>query len=482
MSARPLPTSTPAARGVDPARVLAFLDALDSADDIEPHSLMILRHGQVVTAGWWNPYTPDRLQLLYSLSKSFTGTAAALAAAGKLIDLDAPVISYFPEFAADITDPRSRAMLVRHVATMSSGHLGETLDAARALDPEELVRGFLLLPPERDPGTVFAYNQPTTYTLAAIVQRVTGRSLTAYLRPRLLDPLGIGQAAWLSDRTGRELGFSGLHTTTDAVARLGELYLRRGVARGERLLPEDWVTEATRPHVATAGGMGGPGREDWDLGYGCQFWMSRHGYRGDGAYGQFCLVLPEQDAVIVTTAETERMQEMLNLVWAHLLPAFGPAPLTGREAAERALRERLAGLALPPAPGRGVPPGRADDWAAAAFVPAGGRCADQPGLSAVTVRGEPGGWTVTLTDDGHDLPLRLDGDGWTVTEDPVPVAVSGGWTDATTLGLDLLFLETPHHLLLTCSLPDRAFTARWSTQPLHGGPLRARRAPRPPSP
>ncbi|MFD7302007.1 serine hydrolase domain-containing protein [Streptomyces pharetrae] len=482
MSARPLPTSTPAAQGVDAAGVLAFLDALDTADGIEPHSLMILRHGHVVTAGWWAPYTPDRLQLLYSLSKSFTGTAAALAAAEGLIDFDAPVISYFPEFAADITDPRSRAMRVRHVATMSSGHLGETIDAALALDPAEPVRGFLLLPPERDPGTVFAYNQPTTYTLAAIVQRVTGQPLTAYLRPRLLDPLGIGEAAWLRDRTGRELGFSGLHATTDAVARLGELYLRDGVRQGERLLPEGWVAEATRPHVPTAGGMGDTEREDWDQGYGCQFWMSRHGYRGDGAYGQFCLVLPEQDAVIVTTAETERMQEMLNLVWAHLLPAFGPAPLTGREPAERALRERLAGLALPPAPGRPRPPGRADDWAAAAFVPAGGLCVDQPGLSAVTVRGEPGGWTVTLTDDGHDLPLRLSGEGWTVAEDPAPVAVSGGWTDATTLSLDLLFLETPHHLLLTCSLQDRVFTARWSTQPLHGSPLRTRCAPRPPSP
>jgi len=481
MSVRPLPTSTPAAQGVDPAGILAFLDALDTADEIEPHSLMILRHGHVVTAGWWAPYTPDRLQLLYSLSKSFTGTAAAFAAAEGLIDFDAPVISYFPEFAADITDPRSRAMLVRHVATMSSGHLGETLDAARALDPAELVRGFLLLPPEHDPGTVFAYNQPTTYTLAAIVQRVTGQPLTAYLRPRLLDPLGIGDAVWLRDRTGRELGFSGLHATTDAVARLGELYLRDGVRQGVRLLPEGWVAEATRAHVPTAGGMGDTEREDWDQGYGCQFWMSRHGYRGDGAFGQFCLVLPEQDAVIVTTAETERMQGMLNLVWAHLLPAFGAAPLTGREPGERALGERLAGLTLPPAPGRPAPPARADDWTAAAFIPAGGLCADQPGLAAVTLSGEPDGWTVTLTDDGHDLPLRLGGAGWTVTEDPAPVAVSGGWPDAATLSLDLLFLETPHHLLITCSLPGRVFTARWSTQPLHGGPLRTRRTPRPPS-
>ncbi|MFI9344684.1 serine hydrolase domain-containing protein [Streptomyces sp. NPDC052773] len=482
MSVRPLPSSTPAAQGVDASGVLAFLDALDAAPEIEPHSLMILRHGHVVAAGWWAPYTPDRPQLLYSLSKSFTATAAALAAAEGLIDFDAPVISYFPEFAADITDPRSRAMLVRHVATMAGGHLAETLDAARALDPAELVRGFLLLPPDRDPGTVFAYNQPTTYTLAAIVQRVTGQPLTDFLRPRLFDPLGIGEAAWLRDRTGRELGFSGLHATTDAVARLGQLYLNDGVWEGVRLLPEGWVAEATRPHIPTAGGMGDTDRADWDQGYGCQFWMSRHGYRGDGAYGQFCLVLPEHDAVVVTTAQTERMQQLLDLVWEHLLPAFGTAPPTGRERTEAALRERLSRLALAPAPGRTTPPQRADDWAAAAFIPKGGVCAAQPGLSAVAVREDADGWTVALTDDGHDLVLRLgDGAGWTVAEEPVPTAVSGGWTDPGTLALDVLFLETPHHLLITCTLPDRTFTARWSTQPLHGGPLRTRRAPRPPS-
>ncbi|MBI0384676.1 beta-lactamase family protein, partial [Streptomyces albiflaviniger] len=193
----------------------AFLDAVEGAPDIEPHSLMILRHGRLIASGWWAPYTAERPHLLYSLSKSFTSTAAGLAVAEGLLDLDAPVISYFPEFEAEITDPGSRAMLVRHVASMASGHLEETLERAFGLDPEEPVRGFLRLPPDRAPGTVFAYNQPATYTLAAIVQRVTGQSLTEYLRPRLFDPLGIGETAWLQVPAGRDLGFSGLFAATD---------------------------------------------------------------------------------------------------------------------------------------------------------------------------------------------------------------------------------------------------------------------------
>ncbi|MEU9173551.1 serine hydrolase domain-containing protein [Streptomyces sp. NPDC048420] len=466
-----LPTSTPAAQGVDAAGIQAFLDALESDPRIEPHSLMLLRHGQVVASGWWAPYAPERPHLLYSLSKSFTATAAGFAVAEGVIGLDDPVISYFPEFEADITDPRSRAMLVRHVASMASGHLEETYDRARALDQEEPVRGFLLLPPDRAPGTVFAYNQPATYTLAAIVQRVTGQSLSEYLRPRLLDPLGIGEVGWIRGRTGRELGFSGLHATTDAIARLGLLYLRGGVWEGERLLPEWWVTEATRAQISHSQ-AGEDGWSDWQQGYGFQFWMARHGYRGDGAYGQFCVVLPEQDVVLAMTSETVEMQKVLDLAWEHLLPAFGPDPLPGREEADADLADRLSRLALPPAEGKPYPPDLA-----AAYTPYGGACADQPTLTAVEVG--PGG-RVTLVDDGDRLELGPMGGeaGWTVVEEPVPVAVAGGWTDAETLVVDVAFLETPHHLLVTCSPADRTFTARWRTQPLHVGPLRRMRAPR----
>ncbi|MCX4767539.1 beta-lactamase family protein [Streptomyces sp. NBC_01275] len=484
MTLRPLPTSTPSAQGVDASRVLAFLDALEAAEAVEPHSVMILRHGRVVAAGWWAPYRPDRPQLLYSVSKSFTATAAGFAVAEGLIGLDDPVVSYFPEFEADITDPRSRAMRVRHLPSMTSGHEAETYDRARALDQVELVRGFLLLPPDRDPGTVFAYNQPATFTLAAILQRVTGQSLTAYLRPRLLDPLGIGEVGWLKGRSGRELGFSGLHGATDALARLGQLYLDEGVWEGKRLLSREWVAEATRAHLPTAGYMGDAGgqdaeQRDWDLGYGFSFWQSRHGYRADGAYGQFCVVLPEHDAVIATTAAAADMQALLDLVWEHLLPAFGPEPLTGRDAADAALAERLTRLALTPAAGSPVPPERAEQWSDAEFTPYGGVCAGQPGLSGAVVTVDADGWALTLVEDGHRLRAAPGAGGWRVTDEPLPLAVSGGWTDGDTLAVDLVLLETPHRLRVTCSLADRTFTARWDTAPLHGGPLRSLRAPRP---
>ena len=295
---RSLPRSTPAGQQADPAAILAFLDAVESRPDIEMHSLMVVRHGQVIAEGWWAPYGADRRHFLYSLSKSFTSTAAGLARAEGLLDLDDPVVKHFPEFEADITDPRSRAIRVRHVAAMASGHNRDMRAEALDRDPDEPVRGFLLIPPDQEPGTLFEYSQPCTYTLASIVQRNSGLPLTEYLRPRLFDPLGIGPVGWQTWPPGRQQGFSGLFARTEDVAKLGLLYLQGGRWDGRQLLPADWVAQATSQQVAN------PDREnpDWRQGYGFQFWMSRHGYRGDGAFGQFCVVLPEQDTVVAITA------------------------------------------------------------------------------------------------------------------------------------------------------------------------------------
>src|ERR1700744_553100 len=239
-----LPRSTPADQDFDPAAILAFLDAVEARPDIEMHSLMVVRHGQVVAEGWWAPYTAGQRHFLYSLSKSFTSTAAGFARAEGRLDLANTVVKPSPEFDADITDPRSRASLVRHVAAMASGHNREMRTEALDRDPEEPVRGFLLIPPDQEPGTVFAYSQPCTYTLASIIQRNAGMPLTEYLRPRLFDPLGIGPVGWQTWPPGRQQGFSGLFARTEDIAKLGLLHLRGGHWNGHEVLPADWVAEA----------------------------------------------------------------------------------------------------------------------------------------------------------------------------------------------------------------------------------------------
>ncbi|WP_432547542.1 serine hydrolase domain-containing protein [Kineococcus sp. SYSU DK004] len=477
-----LPRAAPAERGVDAAGVLALLDALESTPGVEPHSLLVVRGGAVVAEGWWAPYAADRVHLLYSLSKSFTATALGLLVDAGRVDLDDTLVSRFPELEADVTDPRSRAVRVRHVAAMASGHREETLERARALDPADLVRGFLLLRPDAEPGTVFAYNQPCTYSLAALVQRESGQRLTEFLRPRLFDPLGIGEVGWTADGSGREIGWSGLHARTEDVAALGELHLRGGRWGGRQLLSPEWVETATRSHVDSADGMPNP---DWQRGYGFQFWRARHGYRGDGAYGQFCLVLPEQDAVVAITSQSPDMQAVLDAVWEHLLPALG-VPASGERDAE--LARRLAGLALPPLTGEGAPDLPAQLAAGAAgveLVRAPGDAessGDQPQLTSALLRpagdagdAGSGAWELQLREPGSVLTVPVVVDGWAEGD---AVAATAAWRGGV-LAVDVVLVETPHRLHVLADLTAGTFTARWGTRPLHGSPLTELRCPRP---
>jgi len=474
-----LPRSSPESQGVDPAGISALLDTLEAAPDIEPHSLVVVRHGQVVAEGWWSPYASELPHLLYSLSKSFASTALGLALGEGLVDLDATVLSYFPELDAEIKDPRSRSMRVRHIAAMASGHLTETLDRALANDPVDLVRGFLLVPPDREPGTVFAYNQPCTYTLAAIVQRLSGQTLVEYLRPRLLDPLGIGPVGWQQHPVGRDLGFTGLHATTDAIARLGLLYLQRGVWEGTRLLSEAWVAEATSTQVANPD----EANPDWRQGYGFQFWMARHGYRGDGAYGQFCVVLPEQDAVVAITAATQNMQAVLDAVWEHLLPAMGTDALEPWSASAE-LDERLAGLALAPLAAEPEPQGAPETWSDVTWRP-GSSGAVQPSLTGVRLVRDDDRWRLVLIEGDDEIRCVVGTGDWQTNlaetasgATGVPVAVSGGWVGEDTFRGDVIFLETPHRIELTGSRSRSTFDVAWVTSALRAGRLSDLRMPR----
>jgi CubicO group peptidase (beta-lactamase class C family) len=473
-----LPRSTPADQGVDPAAILSFLDAVEARPDIEMHSLMMVRHGRVVAEGWWAPYSAGRPHLLYSLSKSFTSTAAAFAQAEGLLDLDDTVVSHFAEFAADITDPRSRSVQVRHVASMASGHTREMLGEAIARDPHEPVRGFLLIPPDREPGTVFAYSQPCTYTLASIIQRNAGMPLTRYLRPRLFDPLGIGHVGWQTFPPGREQGFSGLHARTEDVAKLGLLYLQRGQWEGAQLIPAEWVAEATSRQVANPDQP----NPDWRQGYGFQFWMARHGYRGDGAFGQFCVVLPEQDAVIVTTAYTLDMQAVLDAMWDRLLPGFGPAaPGDAAGAVQDQLSARLAALELPACPGK-LAPADSSPWTGGPFTINASTASTgitgitgtqvQPSLTSVGLAQRGDGWQLSLIEAASALTVPVGAGAWAVSDhadrhgETIPVAASGGWLDDHTLRAEVIFLETPHRMDITCSLAGRTAEAVWRHPPI----------------
>jgi CubicO group peptidase (beta-lactamase class C family) len=176
---------------------------------------------------------------------------------------------------------------------------------------------------------------------SAIVQKVTGQTILEYLQPRLFEPLGIKNPKWDASPQGVSIGGWGLFITTEDIAKFGQLYLQKGKWNGKQLIPESWVKDATSKQVEN----GPKPNSDWGQGYGYQFWQCRNGaFRGDGKDGQFCIVLPEQDAVIAITALTGNMQGQLNLVWDKLLPAFQAKSLEANKVEEEKLKQVLGNL------------------------------------------------------------------------------------------------------------------------------------------
>lgn len=331
-----LPRSTPEAQGVRSAIIQEFIETADREVN-SMHSFMLVRHGHVVAEAWWEPESADKPHILWSLSKSFTSTAVGLAVEEGKLSVDDRVLEFFPEDAPAKPSANLKAMRIRDLLTMNAGHQDEVNWRAAP----HWAKAFLAHPVPHKPGTHFRYNTPATYMLSAIVQKVTGETVLDYLIPRLFEPLGIEKPQWDTSPQGISIGGYGLFLRTEDIAKFGQLYLQRGMWNGQQILPAEWVDQATSKQVSN----GSDPESDWDQGYGFQFWRSRHGaYRGDGKDGQFCIVLPELDAVIAITANTADMQAELNVVWDKLLPAFSDKALDEKPTDLANLKTRIAKL------------------------------------------------------------------------------------------------------------------------------------------
>lgn len=446
MSQHQFPRSTPEAQGVSSAGILAFIEAVETGrKNTHPldalQSIMLLRHGTVVAEGWWEPYKPELPHMLFSLSKSFTSSAIGIAVAEGLLSVDDPVLGFFPDDAPEHPSDNLKAMTVKHLLSMNTGHHEDTTGAVWGGEDDNWPRAFLSLPVEHEPGTWFVYNTAATYMLSAIITQLTGEVLIDYLGPRLFGPLGIENPTWDADPQGRSIGGSGLHITTDGIARFVQMYLQQGEWHGQQILTPEWVAEATTAHSDNSNTQTNP---DWTVGYGYQFWRCRHNaYRGDGAFGQYGLVLPEQDAAIAITSGLRDMQEILDLVWEHLLPAMHDAPLPDDPAAQEALRTKLASLTLP------VPAGAATSPQAATIAGTAFSLAENDlGVRSVEVGTDDERVTLTVVSERDTLSVNAGHGAWVAGRSAgrghgdEPVAASYAWTGPDTLEVRICFTES----------------------------------------
>jgi CubicO group peptidase (beta-lactamase class C family) len=455
-----LPRSNPEAQGVRSEGILDFLKAVAGSKH-EFHSFMMLRRGRVIAEGWWAPYAPGLNHMLYSLSKSFTSTAVGLAAAEGKLSVDDTVISFFPDKLPSSIEENLRALKVKDLLTMSVGHAQDSTPSITK--EEDWVKTFLALPIAHPPGTVFLYNSGATYMLSAIVQKVTGQKVIDFLTPRLFRPLAIEGMTWETCPRGINTGGWGLSLRTEALAKFGQLYLQRGAWGDRHLLPATWVAEATSFKIQQPSpDLEKAKREsDWHQGYCYQFWRCRNNaFRGDGAFGQYTIVMPEQEAVIAITSESPSMQGEMNLIWEHLLPAIQPGPLPANRAADE-LKQALVALRLEPPRGQpSSPTARRISGKTLVVEP------NDAGVASISFFFKGDDCVFTLRDGQGSYPIVCGSQQWlhgqtampgtppSLTSGKLPspakVAACGTWKDDQTYEMTWRFTETPHHDTVTC--------------------------------
>ena len=341
-----LPRSTPSEEGVSSEWIMKYIDAVEKEDkDQQLHSIMIIKDGKVITEGWWAPYTDTTIHPMWSVSKSFNATAVGFAISEGLIDVENQVISFFPDILPDEISPNLEKMKIKHLLTMSAGITEEAFNVAQPFG-DNWEKAYLAMPVDVEPGTKFYYDSYASYMLSAIVQKVTGQKVIDYLRPRLFEPLGITGIIWEESPSGINTGGWGLSLKTEDMAKFGLLFLNDGVWNGKQVLPEGWVKEATTKRITkeyTTPEM--PRDKDWYQGYCYQMWRCRHNaYRADGANGQYIIMIPDYNTVVVTTAQCKDMAKEIDQIWDYILPALQNGPSGAK--ADKALKERLQNLTI----------------------------------------------------------------------------------------------------------------------------------------
>lgn len=281
-------------------------------------SVRILKDGR--PACTWD-VTKDERRLQHSISKSFTSMAVGLALDEGKLSLDTKLHDFFSYPTTHKSEhpdiPSPGEITLYELLTMSTGHDNPPLwiHERNTLSEKDWAKYYLSLPLDRAPGEQFTYSSGDTFMISALVQAAVGETVRDYLVPRLFNPLGIHDVEWESSPLGVTLGCAGLKISNEELTRFGQLLLNKGKWDGVQLIPEPWITYATRKHINT------PADGDWGVGYGCQFWMCTHGaFRADGAHGQLLVILPDKEAVIAINSEEQNIQGIMDVMWSEVYP------------------------------------------------------------------------------------------------------------------------------------------------------------------
>ena len=421
--------SAPEEQGFDSAALAQELQQLRD-DGVAIDSLLIIRNGYIFLDAYFAPYDGTFTHDMASVTKSITTTLIGIAAGQGKVDLDAPMLSYFPDRTIANVEARKQAVAVRHLTGMvnglESGCLDgdePTLDAMRATP--DWIQHALDRKMARDPGKAFCYDSPGMHILSAILQETTGMTEMEFARTNLFGPLGIHEIMWESDPQGYTDGWGDIHLLPRDAAKLGYLWLSGGVWDGRQIVPADWVKDAVTAHVHADG--------DDDYGYG--WWVSDDSYWALGRGGQHVKVFPAFNAIVVTTASSLDFDQLEPLLRASFKDPEKPLPANPDGVA--ALNSTLAALAKPAEsfPVGQLPP-MAQVISGKTYV-FGRDAADALDLTALTLKFTDATRATMIVKGRHDQdtwPVGLDG---TYRQTPDGRALRGYWSDAQTFVMEM---------------------------------------------
>jgi CubicO group peptidase (beta-lactamase class C family) len=313
--------ATPEAAGIDPAKLDEMIEAVDSRG-IGADSLMVIRHGYIVSDAYFAPYNPWENHIIYSCTKSVVSTLIGIAIDEGYIDadLDQRALGLFPDRTARNPSAWKSDMTLRDLLMMSAGfdardsylYDWEGLDGLH--DANDAIQYMLDLEMAFEPGSRFEYTNGVSHLLSCIITEATGMSALEFAEEQLFEPLGITGAEWTADSQGHNWGYSSLYLIPHDMAKFGYLFLHGGEWDGEQVVPRGWVEEATAEQIPAGTLLDG---------YGYQWWTSNDGYYSAIGYkGQFIHVVPELDLIMVTTSrEPDDFIRIQNLLEEFVIPS-----------------------------------------------------------------------------------------------------------------------------------------------------------------
>lgn len=322
------PVSTPSAQGLNQTKIdsaylrasqLGFVDAL-----------LVIRNGYLVAEKYYNGYNENSAHQIWSDTKSFISALIGIAVDKGLIEsTDNKIMDYFHDYEYDGMDQRFFDITIKHLLTMRMGIDKEENNLIPIVQSNDWIRETFRLPLLFNPGQKFSYNSLETHLLSAILTKVSGKSAREFAVENLTGPMGIEIVQWNHDPLGYNTGGYDIYMKPHDMAVLGYMYLNNGIINNKQIVSKEWVTTSLNRTWINNG-------IEWgvltDYNYGYLWWIGKINgqnlFMAMGMGGQYIMVFPELDLIIVTTANKDiswdNQQELpiLEIISKYILEAF----------------------------------------------------------------------------------------------------------------------------------------------------------------